>query len=45
MLELMDQASINAVEDITRMGLDRSAEAMLVVQSDEPRTRRHRRDR
>ncbi|MDX6231191.1 MAG: glycolate oxidase [Nocardioidaceae bacterium] len=38
MLELMDHASINAVEDITRMGLDRSAEAMLVVQSDEPAT-------
>ncbi len=38
MLELMDHASINAVEDITKMGLDRSAEAMLVVQSDEPAT-------
>ena len=36
MLELMDRASINAVEDITKMGLDRTAEAMLVVQSDEP---------
>lgn len=38
MLEFMDRASINAVEDITRMGLDRTAEAILVVQSDEPAT-------
>jgi glycolate oxidase len=36
MLEFMDRASINAVEDETRMGLDRSAAAMLIVQSDEP---------
>ncbi|MEP9363321.1 FAD-linked oxidase C-terminal domain-containing protein [Nocardioides sp. CN2-186] len=36
MLEFMDKASINAVEDLTRMGLDRDAEAMLVMQSDEP---------
>ncbi|GIF98845.1 FAD-binding oxidoreductase [Catellatospora citrea] len=36
MLEFMDRTSINAVEDLTRMGLDRSAEAMLVIQSDEP---------
>jgi glycolate oxidase len=36
MLELMDRTSINAVEDMLRMGLDRSAAAMLVVQSDEP---------
>lgn len=36
MLEFMDQASINAVEDMTRMGLDRSAAALLVIQSDEP---------
>src|SRR5215207_9226838 len=36
MLEFMDKASINAVEDITKMGLDRSVEAMLIVQSDEP---------
>jgi glycolate oxidase len=36
MLEFMDKASINAVEDLTRMGLDRDAEAMLVVQTDEP---------
>jgi glycolate oxidase len=35
MLEFMDQASINAVEDMTKMGLDRDAAAMLVVQSDE----------
>ncbi|WP_203688193.1 FAD-binding oxidoreductase [Catellatospora coxensis] len=38
MLEFMDRTSINAVEDLTRMGLDRSAEAMLVIQSDEPGT-------
>jgi len=38
MLELMDRTSISAVEDVTRMGLDRTAEAMLVVQSDEPST-------
>jgi glycolate oxidase len=36
MLEFMDRASINAVEDVTRMGLDRGAAAMLLVQSDEP---------
>ncbi len=36
MLELMDRTTINAVEDLTRMGLDRDAAAMLVVQSDEP---------
>jgi len=36
MLEFMDKASINAVEDVTKMGLDRSAAAMLVIQSDEP---------
>ncbi|MBV1854453.1 FAD-binding oxidoreductase [Catellatospora tritici] len=36
MLEFMDRTSINAVEDLTRMGLDRTAEAMLVIQSDEP---------
>jgi glycolate oxidase len=36
MLEFMDQASMNAVEDMTGMGLDRTAEALLVVQSDEP---------
>lgn len=36
MLEFMDQATINAVEDATKMGLDRQAAAMLIVQSDEP---------
>lgn len=36
MLEFMDRASINAVEDLASMGLDRDAEAMLVIQSDEP---------
>jgi len=35
MLEFMDRPTINAVEDLTRMGLDREAEALLVVQSDE----------
>ncbi len=38
MLEFMDKVSINAVEDVTKMGLDRDAEAMLVIQSDEPIT-------
>ena len=36
MLELMDRTSINAVEDFLRMGLDRSAEALLVARSDAP---------
>jgi len=36
MLEFMDRPTINAIEDLTRMGLDRSAAAMLVIQSDEP---------
>ncbi|HTR69134.1 MAG TPA: FAD-linked oxidase C-terminal domain-containing protein [Mycobacteriales bacterium] len=36
MLEFMDRTSINAVEDVTRMGLDRDAEALLVIQSDQP---------
>jgi glycolate oxidase len=36
MLEFMDRPSINAVEDLTRMGLDRTASALLVMQSDEP---------
>lgn len=36
MLEFMDKTSINAVEDVTPMGLDRSTEAMLIIQSDEP---------
>ncbi|MDQ2836707.1 MAG: FAD-binding protein [Actinomycetota bacterium] len=34
MLELMDRASINAVEDFVSMGLDRDAGALLVAQSD-----------
>jgi glycolate oxidase len=34
--ELMDQASINAVEDYRPMGLDRTAGALLIVQSDAP---------
>jgi glycolate oxidase len=36
MLELMDRTSINAVEDYTNMGLDRSAEALLIARSDAP---------
>lgn len=36
MLEFMDRVTINAVEDVTRMDLDRTAAAMLIVQSDEP---------
>jgi glycolate oxidase len=36
MMELMDQASINAVEDYRAMGLDRAAGAMLIAQSDAP---------
>ncbi|MQA34975.1 FAD-binding oxidoreductase [Modestobacter roseus] len=36
MLELMDSASINAVEDLRAMGLDRDAGALLVGQSDAP---------
>ena len=36
MLEFMDRVTINAVEDLLRMDLDRTAEAMLIVQSDEP---------
>jgi glycolate oxidase len=36
MLELMDRTSINAVEEYTSMGLDRSAEAMLIARSDAP---------
>jgi len=36
MLEFMDQVTINAVEDVMRMELDRTAAAMLIVQSDEP---------
>ncbi len=36
MMELMDQATINAVEDLRAMGLDRAAGALLVAQSDAP---------
>ncbi|PKW26874.1 FAD-binding oxidoreductase [Phycicoccus duodecadis] len=36
MVELMDRASINAVEDFRPMGLDRDAGALLLVQSDAP---------
>ena len=36
MMELMDQASINAVEDYRSMGLDREAGALLIAQSDAP---------
>lgn len=36
MMELMDQASINAVEDYKPMGLDRGTAALLVAQSDAP---------
>ena len=36
MLELMDRASINAVEDWRPRGLDRTAGALLVAQSDAP---------
>nr|WP_029089900.1 FAD-linked oxidase C-terminal domain-containing protein [Brevibacterium album] len=36
MLEFMDGPTLCAVEDETRMGLDREAAAMLIVQSDEP---------
>lgn len=36
MMELMDRASINAVEDHRPMGLDREAGALLVAQSDAP---------
>jgi glycolate oxidase len=36
MAELMDRTTINAVEDFTSMGLDREAEALLIVRSDAP---------
>ncbi|GAA3617426.1 FAD-binding oxidoreductase [Microlunatus ginsengisoli] len=36
MVELMDNASINIVEDARTMGLDRTAGALLVIQSDAP---------
>ena len=35
MLEFMDNTAINAVEDVARMGLDRGAAGLLIVQSDE----------
>jgi glycolate oxidase len=38
MLELMDNGSINAVEDLVKMGIDRSAGALLLVRSDAPGT-------
>ncbi|MGN6132323.1 MAG: FAD-binding oxidoreductase [Nocardioidaceae bacterium] len=40
MLELMDSASINAVEDYKPMGLDRATGALLIAQSDAPGTAR-----
>jgi glycolate oxidase len=36
MLELMDNGSINAVEDLVKMGLDRDAGALLLARSDAP---------
>jgi glycolate oxidase len=36
MLELMDNGSINAVEDLVSMGLDRRAGALLMARSDAP---------
>ncbi len=36
MMELMDRVSVNAVEDFSPRGLDRSAGALLLVQSDAP---------
>lgn len=36
MLEFMDRTSINAIEDMTRMGLNRADEGLLILQSDEP---------
>src|SRR5699024_11659097 len=36
LLEFIDRASLDAVDDELRMGLDREAEGMLVIQSDEP---------
>ncbi len=38
MLELMDNGSINAVEDMVNMGLDRTAGALLIARSDAPGT-------
>ncbi|MGC1208013.1 MAG: FAD-linked oxidase C-terminal domain-containing protein [Ornithinimicrobium sp.] len=36
MMELLDRVSINAVEDLRPMGLDRAAGALLIAQSDAP---------
>jgi glycolate oxidase len=36
MMELMDRVAVNAVEDYRPMGLDRSAGALLIAQSDAP---------
>jgi len=36
MLELMDRTSINAVEDLYHMGLDRSAAAIVIARTDTP---------
>ena len=36
LVELMDHASVNAVEDFRPMGLDRDAGALLLIQSDAP---------
>ncbi|NEK56414.1 FAD-binding protein [Geodermatophilus sabuli] len=36
MLELLDRAAVNAVEDFRPMGLDRTAGALLIAQSDAP---------
>jgi glycolate oxidase len=36
MLELMDNGSINAVEDVVQMGVDREAGALLLARSDSP---------
>jgi glycolate oxidase len=36
MLELMDNGSINAVEDLVKMGLDRTTGALLLARSDAP---------
>ncbi|KAA0022769.1 FAD-binding protein [Antrihabitans cavernicola] len=36
MLEFMDKVAINAVEDAMNMGLDRTAEALLIARSDSP---------
>lgn len=42
MMELMDNAAINAVEDLRPMGLDRAAGALLIAQSDAPGEARSR---